>query len=84
MDCLTTLADAALYLFRLCSAWTASFICWRPIVGFSPMVLHYAFASKYLTAMVWLNSTHQPVCVHRQLLYGLGNLWAAVIAVYLL
>jgi hypothetical protein len=74
MDGLTTPADAILYLSLLYTAWTASFLCWRPIVGFPPMVLHHASASKYLTATVWVDPTHQPVSVHRQLMYGLDGL----------
>jgi hypothetical protein len=38
------------------------------------MVLDHTSASKYLTATIWVDLTHQPVFVHRQFMYGLDGL----------
>ena len=74
MDGLTTLADAVLDFCLLYPVRTASFACYRPIVGLLLMFTHCLPASTYLTAMLWLDSTHEPVCVHQQPLYGLDDL----------
>ena len=69
MDCFAPLTNAAPYLLLLYSAWASLSFSWRPIMYFSPMILHHAVASEYLAAMIWRDSTHHPVCIHRQLMY---------------
>ena len=52
------LLDTLLYLLLLCVGWASPFLCWRPPVHVSPMVLHHTFAAEYLAAMVRVNLAH--------------------------